>query len=106
MNDRIPIFLERPLPGLELELFPEHPHVVLAKNGKPKRTGETVPPMVRVSTFPGPVMTASPERLRRLARELQIAANVLDRAHAGQYPLTSARPILSTAMERAGDSRD
>lgn len=87
MNDRIPLFLERPLPGLELVLFPAHPLIVIAKNGKPKRTGETVPPLVRVSTFPQSVVTASSARLRLLARELQIAANVLDLAHAGHYPL-------------------
>lgn len=87
MTDRIALFSERPLPGLELVLFLAHPRIVLAKNGKPKATGETVPPMVRVSTFPAPVVTASPRRLRQLAREMQIAANVLELAHAGHHPL-------------------
>lgn len=90
MDDPIPLFLERPLPGVELVLFVAHPQIVLGKNGKPRATGAIVPPMVRLSTFPQPVATASSERLRRLARELQIAANILDLAHDGHYPMPSA----------------
>lgn len=75
------------MPGLEIVLFPEHPHIVLAKNGKPKPTGETVPPLVRISTFPASISTASPDRLRQLAHQLLAAAATLERAHAGQYPL-------------------
>jgi hypothetical protein len=87
MNDRIPLYLEKPPPGLELILFPAHHRIVLGKNSKPKDTGQTVPAIVRISTFPGPVATADPARLRQLARQLQAAADTLERAHAGHYPL-------------------
>lgn len=75
------------LPRLELALIPAHPHITLGKDGKPKATGDTIPAIVRISTFPGPAATDSPARLRHLARQLLAAADTLERAHQGQYPL-------------------
>lgn len=81
MKDALRIWTEpgRPLPGLELRLHGRRPHVTLGKNGKPKATGETIPPHVEVSTFPGHPSTTSPLRLRRMAAMLLEAADALDR---------------------------
>lgn len=87
MTDRIPLYVEISLPRLDLVLFPAHREVILGKNSKPKATGRTVAPGVRISTFPAPVFTSSPDRLRALARQLTAAAAVLERALDGQEPL-------------------
>lgn len=88
MKDALRTWTEpgRPLPGLELRLHARRPHVTLGKNGKPKATGETIPPHVEISTFPGHPSTTSPLRLRRMAAMLLEAADALERHEAEPDP--------------------
>lgn len=68
------------LPYLEVRLIPAHERITLGSNAKPKRTGETIPPMVEVRSGPAGASpaTSSPARLRAMARMLETAADSLE----------------------------